>query len=171
LLASSRYAFLALLLSGLLAATACGRASPGEEAVSQSRGEIDIDVPDEVVDVPGDVHEVRSLGAWRDGNRAGTYRVVTLRGGVDHIRTVVIVQWMEQAFGQGMPSVVAARRVELLDDLGPITVPSIRQRPSPDGLTVSIQVRNIVSGEEGAVEAVAGPPGQLTAEYTATGKR
>jgi hypothetical protein len=151
-----------MLVSGLLAVSAPLRASSGHEAASSSSGGIE---------VPGEVYEVRTLGAWRDGSRAGTYRVVTLRGGFDHIQTVVIVQWLEQALDQGVPAVVAARRIELLDDLGPITVAAVQQTTAPNRLNVSIQVRNVVSGEEGNVEAVAGRPGQLTANYTPTRKR
>jgi hypothetical protein len=146
-----------VLVSGLLAAPAPGHASSGDEP--GSTGELDIGVP-------GEVYEVRTLGTWRDGARAGTYRVVTLRGGLDHVRTDVLIQWMEQGLGEAVPSVVATQRVELLDDLGPITVPAVRETaPAPNQLHVSIQTRHRVSGEEGNVEAVAGPPGQLTSEF------
>jgi hypothetical protein len=151
-----------MLLSGLMAATAAGRPCPGVEAASGSGGD---------VDVPGEVYEVRTLGSWRDGSRAGTYRVVTLRGGFDHLQTVVTIEWMEQRLDQGVPTVAAARQIELLDELGPITVSAIQQAPAPNRLSVSIHVRNIISGEEGRIEAIAGRPGQLSAKYTPTGKR
>ena len=151
-------------MSGLLAAAAPGPASSGDEAASGWNGDGDISLP-------GEVYEVRTLGAWRDGNRAGTYRVVTLRGGYDRVQTVVVVQWMAQELDQEAPSVVAARRVELLDDLGPITVAAVQATEAPNELKVSIRVRNTVSREEGEVHAVAGLPGQLTAEYAPTSRR
>jgi hypothetical protein len=158
---AARFLFV-MLLSGLVAVAAASRACLGDEAASRSSGGID---------VPGEVHEVRTLGSWRDGTRAGTYRVVTLRGGFDRVQTVVTIEWMEQGLDQGVPSVVAARQIELLGDLGPITVSAVQQTTAPNKLNVSIQVRNVVSGEEGNVEAVAGRPGQLTATYTPAGKR
>ena len=151
-----------MLLSGLL--TTPGPASLGDEAAGRLSGDID-------VDVPGEVYGVQTVGSWRDGSRAGTYRVVTLRGGLDHVQTVVVIQWMEQGLGQAVPSVVAARRVEVLDDLGPIAVVAIQAMAVPNGLHLSIQVRNAVSGEEGSVEAFAGAPGRLTSEYASANKR
>lgn len=153
-----------MLVTGLLVASVPSWTTSGGQATSRFSDRVDIAVP-------GEVYEVRTLGAWRDGSRAGTYRIVTLRGGFDHIQTVVMIQWMEQGLDQGAPSVVAARRVELLDDLGPIAVLAVRETTVPDGLNLSIQVRNTVTGEEGDVEAVAGPPGQLTATYTPAGRR
>jgi hypothetical protein len=151
-----------MLLSGLLAATAAGRPCSGVQAASGSGVGID---------VPSEVYEVRTLGSWRDGSRAGTYRVVMLRGGFDHLQTVVTIEWMEQRLDQGVPTVAAARQIELLDELGPITVSAVQQTTAPGRLNVSIHVRNMVSGEEGEVVAVAGRPGQLSAKYTPTGKR
>jgi hypothetical protein len=147
-----------------LVAAAAGPAISGAEAVSGWSDEGDIRLP-------GEVYEVRTLGAWRDGNRAGPYRVVTLRGGFDRVQTVVMIQWMEQRLDQQAPSVVAVRRVELLDDLGPITVSAVQATEAPNGLNLSIRVKNIVSGEEGDVRAVAARPGQLTAEYTPMNRR
>ena len=123
------------------------------------------------IDVPGEVYQVRTLGSWRAGNHAGSYRVVTLRGGFDRAQTVVMIQWMAQGSDQGVPGVVASRRVELLDELGPVTVSAVRETRGPGGLDVSIRVSNVVSGERGDIEATAGPPGQLTAKYTPTSKQ
>jgi hypothetical protein len=116
----------------------------------------------DLVGVPGNVHEVRTLGSWRDGNRAGTFRVVTLRGGFDQIQTSLIVQWMEQGLGEEAPDVVASRRVEVLEDLGPIVVLAVRETSVPDGLQLSIRYQNVVSGEESDLEVRAGAPGELT---------
>ena len=130
---------------------------------------------DSHIGLPGEVYEVRSLGSEvenEDGSsRAGTYRVVTLRVGFDHLQTVIVIQWMERGSGQEVPSVVAARRVELLDDLGPITVSPVRVTKAPNELNLSIRVENIVSGEVGEVQAVAGPPDRLTAKYTRKSRR
>jgi hypothetical protein len=164
LLAPSTPLLCVMLVSGLLAASAPGEANSDDEAARGSSGELDIGLP-------GEVYEVRTLGAWRDGSRAGTYRVVTLRGGFDRVQTVVTIQWMEQGLDEEVPSVVAARRVELLDDLGPITVSAVRATAKPNELSLSIPVRNVVSGEAGNVQAVAVLPGQLTADYTAMSKR
>ena len=111
--------------------------------------------------MPGNVYEVRTLGSWRDGNHAGTFRIVTLRGGVDQIQTSLIIQWMEQGIGEGAPHVVDEQRVEALDGLGPITVLAMREAASSDGLHLSVRTRNVVTGEEADVEVVAGAPGQL----------
>lgn len=152
-----------ILMSGLVAASAPGCTHSNDEAASQVSGDVD-------VGVPGEVYEVRTLGAWRDGSRAGTYRIVTLRHGFDHVQTDVVIQWMEQGLDQEGPGVVAARRLEVLDDLGPITV-EVGEPTVSDGLSMPIHVKNVVSGEEGDVEAIVGAPGQLTAKYTPTGKR
>lgn len=163
LLPAIRHFLFALLLSGLVAVPAGSRASSGDEAARRSS---DVDV-----DVPGEVYQVRTLGSWREGDRAGTYRVVTLRGGFDRVQTVVMIQWMAQGLDQGVPGVVASRRVELLDDLGPVTVSAVRETAGPNGLDVAIRVTNVVSGERGDIEAAAGPPGQLMTKYIPTSKR
>jgi hypothetical protein len=153
-----------MLVGAVVGVSLPAEASSGDAADSRLSADVELEVP-------GEVYDIRSLGAWREGRRAGTYRVVTLRGGFDRIQTVVIVQWMEQASGQDVPAVVATRRIELLDELGPITVSAVEQTSAPNELNLAIQVKNVVSGEQGSVEAVAGRPGQLTVEYTPTRAR
>jgi hypothetical protein len=144
---------LVAFLCGVLALSACGT-MPADGAADRQGGDL--------AGVPGNVHEVRTLGSWRDGNRAGTFRVVTLRGGFDQIQTSLIVQWMEQGLGEEAPDVVASRRVEVLEDLGPIVVLAVRETSVPDGLQLSIRYKNVVSGEESDLEVHAGAPGELT---------
>jgi hypothetical protein len=144
---------LVAFLGGVLALSACGT-MPADGAADRQGGDL--------VGVPGNVHEVRTLGSWRDGNRAGTFRVVTLRGGFDQIQTSLIVQWMEQGLGEEAPDVVASRRVEVLEDLGPIVVLAVRETSVPDGLQLSIRYQNEVSGGESDLEVRAGAPGELT---------
>jgi hypothetical protein len=154
----------AVLVFGLLAGGASGCARSGDAGAGPVSGEPGSDVP-------GDVYEVRTLGTWREGARAGAFRVVTLRAGFDRVQTVVIVQWMEQAMGAMAPDVVAARHVALLDDLGPVAVRAVRPTPVANGLRVSILISNLVSGEQGEVEVLAGAPGELTAAYAPASAR
>jgi hypothetical protein len=143
----------AAFICSVLTVSACGT-MPGVRVADRQDDGLD-------VGVPGNVYEVRTLGSWRDGKRAGAFRVVTLRGGFDHVHTSLIIQWMEQGLGEEAPDVVDERRVEGLDDLGPIVVLAVREAAAPDGLQLSIRTRNVVTGEEADVEVRAGAPGQL----------
>jgi len=151
---SSDWLRAAVLCLAVWAVASCDRANPVGPATGASE-----------VGLPGNVYEVRTLGSWRDGDRAGTFRVVTLRGGFDHVRTIIVVQWMQQGIGEEAPEVVAERRVELLDDLGPIAVVAVREVAPSDGLHLRVRTKNQVSGEEGEVEVLAHAPDRLTATY------
>ena len=120
----------------------------------------------EIGTVAPDVVDVRSLGEWRYGNRYGTYRVITRRGGIDRVQTAIIVEWLSQVMGEGSPAVVASRQVALLDDLGPITVAPAVYGKGPNQLTVSVEVKNTATGETGRVTSVAQAPGEMRTEYT-----
>jgi hypothetical protein len=115
--------------------------------------------------VAPDVVDVRSLVEWRDGNRYGTYRVITRRGGIDRVQTAIVIQWLAPVMGEEWPSIVASRSVDLLEDLGPVTVAPAIYGKGPNQLTVSVEVKNTVTGEAGRVTSIARGPGQLRTEY------
>lgn len=159
-----RLLFSALICGVLVAAPAPGWASSVDEGVGRPPDALD-------AGVPGNVYEVRTLGSWREGNRAGAFRLVILRGGFDRLQTVVLVQWMAQALGEDAPEVVDEQRIAILDELGPTAVRTVRSTPEPNGLRLSIRIRHLVTGAEGEVDVFAGGPGQLTSKYTPTRKR
>lgn len=115
--------------------------------------------------VAPDVVDVRSLGEWRYGNQYGTYRVITRRGGVDRVQTSITIEWLSPVMGEEAPSIVASRNVQLLEDLGPVTVASAVFGRGSNQLTVSVAVKNTATGEAGRVTTIAQAPGEMRVEY------
>lgn len=151
--------FRALPFTSALLLAACSHLS------GSAGGALDPAVSPDVEAVAPDVVDVRSLGEWRYGDRFGTYRVITRRGGVDRVQTTITIEWLSQGLGEASPTVVASQKVGLLEELGPIAVAPAVYGRSPNRLTVSVQVRNTVTGEAGKVTSTAQAPGQLHADY------
>ena len=111
--------------------------------------------------------EVRSLGSWRIDDASGTYRVVIWRAGLERIHTLVAVDWIAADLGDGAPAIVASRPLDLLDELGPISVRDVSTRALASGMSIRVPVTNQATGEAGVVDSMAGAPGELTSRYEA----
>ena len=64
--------------------------------------------------VPPSVHAVLSGGYWQSGIEAGTYRVVVINTGWEHVTSRVFIEWVREPSGRdNLPVVVSSVEPEL----------------------------------------------------------
>lgn len=112
-----------------------------------------------------DVVDVRSLGRWHAGDKSGNYRVVIRQEGFERIQTMIVVDWISSSLADGTLSVVASRPLNMLEELGPISVGPATSHSLPTGLSIVVPVTNQATGEKGVLETLAGAPGDLNSRY------
>jgi hypothetical protein len=67
----------------------------------------------QVLAVPAEVETAVTGGKWKSGNATGTYRVIVMTGGFEHIVSQLQVDWIaETGNGDEPPRVVSSRMAE-----------------------------------------------------------
>ncbi len=82
----------------------------GTPALSQNA------LPSEVSSLPAAVHQVVSGGYWSKDGAEGSFRVVVLSGGVEHINHDLYLQWIKVDPETGGSSVVHSLGIKQIND-------------------------------------------------------
>jgi hypothetical protein len=138
-----RYIFLALVLASPLAAQTT--------------------LPDDpfITALPASVSLVSSGGGWVDGKETGTYRVVVVTEGWDHLQSRLYIQWLAEDDAQQKLTLVATAHVSEVR-MGVVTGANFEPGVDGNGVRLRISLLNSHSMEEREVELLLGAKGNYT---------
>jgi hypothetical protein len=141
MMALLRYIFVALVLASPLAAQT---KLPDDPFISA---------------LPASVSLVSSGGGWVDGKETGTYRVVVVTEGWDHLQSRLYIQWLAEDDAQQKLTLVATAHVS---EVGMGVVTGANFEPEVDGVRLRISQLNSHSMEESEMEILLGAKGNYT---------
>ena len=100
-------------------------------------------------EVPPDVVSVATGGYWEHAGRSGTFRVVLLRGGFEHVVSSLRAEWVaEPSSSEESPTIV--HRIDLFSMfLGYLDAPIVSELKS--GVRVTINGENRIGGQVSCV--------------------
>jgi hypothetical protein len=112
-----------------------------------------------VAALPASVSLVSSGGGWVDGNEQGTYRIVAVTEGWDHLQSRLYIQWIAEDDAQQKLKVVATTHVT---EVRMAVVTGANFEPGVDGVRLRVTLLNSHSMEEREVEVLLGAKGKYT---------
>jgi hypothetical protein len=117
-----------------------------------------------VAAIPADVREVKSAGRWRTADgQGGTYRVIALRAGDEHVVDLLYVQWIRDASADGRPRVTATLAVSEVNDAGPFTFSYTLKAEATTRLRITVNAHHSYTGERRQFVLFATTPGAVVA--------
>jgi hypothetical protein len=116
-----------------------------------------------VAAIPFEVREVKSAGRWRatDGE-GGSYRVIALRAGDEHVVDRLYVQWIRDAAADERPHVMATLAVSEVNDAGPFTFSYVLKAEATTRLRITVNAHHSYTGERRQFVFFATTPGTVT---------
>jgi hypothetical protein len=112
-----------------------------------------------VAALPASVSLVSSGGGWVDGSQQGTYRIVAVTEGWNHLQSRLYIQWLAEDDVQQKLTVIATTHVT---EVGMGVVTGAEFEPGVDGVRLRISLLNSHSMEEREVELLLGAAGKYT---------
>ena len=112
-----------------------------------------------VATLPPSISLVSSGGSWVDGNQQGTYRIVAVTTGWDHLQSRLYIQWIAEDDAQQKLTIAATTHVT---EIGMGVITGATFEPGVDGVRLRVSVLNSHSMEEREVELLLGAKGRYT---------
>ena len=113
--------------------------------------------------LPGELRDVRTAGYWRTPEGGGTYRVIVMRGGYDHLADLLYIQWLKDPVVPGPATIVATIGVGEINDQGPYTFSHTLRAEATNRLRITVTARHTHSQKNQQFVFTATTPRMYTA--------
>jgi hypothetical protein len=149
-----------LALAGALVASTCGARSLAAQQA------------DKVAGIDPDVYSVVTGGYWRSGEDEGSYRIVIVRRGWEHVHGELHLQWLrddQEKFATTVARSIPVREVNDGDvwSLGAGTFILSEDRPT----VLVLPATHTYTLAKGSFRITLGPPGEYRVESQPTARR
>ncbi len=143
----------ALLVTAVMA-TALGSFQFASQALSADPEKID-----------ASISSVVSGGAWEVSGKRGTYRVVVIEKGWEHVSSSVWIQWIEEDADKKSLRLLTSIPVSQIGDLHlAVGVPEFLL--SRDGTTVRLNATDNITNERTVFQLTPGKPGEYECKHS-----